>query len=247
MQPSDIFNSLLITVAGAIASIVAGLILPLLERRLRRRRAKDEADIEEIATSVRDEQALVVRSMKALENAASKKDVSEAINSLKESIDTISSHEKSSSAVESLVAGYHEQALSQAQAQFWFSVVAASVGFALIIISAFSIDISNLSTVLKILPGVTMDAVAFLFFRQAAETRQRATDLYDRLRRDKNIADSLELVTSIEDVRVRSAAKAQIALHMAGLEPTAIDLTRFLSTSDDHGEGTKAESAMPKQ
>jgi hypothetical protein len=74
-----------------------------------------------------------------------------------------------------------------------------------------------------------MDAVAFLFFRQASETRQRATELYDRLRRDKQMAESATLVGSIEDLRLRGAVKAQLALHMAGLQPNGIDLSSFLS------------------
>jgi hypothetical protein len=53
--------------------------------------------------------------------------------------------------------------------------------------------------------------------------------LYDRLRRDKQLSESVSLVSSIEDLRVRSAVKAQIALHMSGLQPTPIDLSHFLS------------------
>jgi hypothetical protein len=85
---------------------------------------------------------------------------------------------------------------------------------------------------MKILPGAVMDAVAFLFFKQATETRQRATELYDRLRTDKRNTESVNLVSSIEDVKVRSAVKAQIALHMSGLNPSPIDLTNFLSSKN---------------
>jgi hypothetical protein len=87
----------------------------------------------------------------------------------------------------------------------------------------------KLATVSKTFPGVVLDAVAFLFFRQAAETRQRATELYDRLRRDKQLAESSAIVDSIEDVRLRSAVKAQLALHMSGLQPKEIDFSAFLS------------------
>lgn len=38
------------------------------------------------------------------------------------------------------------------------------------------------------------------------------------------------LVSSIEDQRLRSAVKAQLALHMAGLQPSATDLSSFLSS-----------------
>ncbi len=131
---------------------------------------------------------------------------------------------------ENLIAGYHEQALNQAKVQFWFSVFAATVGFAWILYAGTGIDTPSVTTALKTLPGAIVDLVAFLFFRQAAETRQRATDLYDRLRADKQSTEVMELVASIEDVTVKSAVQAQIALHKAGLAPTPIDLMRFLIT-----------------
>ena len=72
-----------------------------------------------------------------------------------------------------------------------------------------------------------------MFFKQASETRQRATELYNRLRKDKQLTESVSLVSSIEDVRVRSGVKAQIALHMSGMQPNAIDLSNFLSAAPE--------------
>jgi TRADD-N domain-containing protein len=135
-----------------------------------------------------------------------------------------------SKSVEQLINNYHEQALNQAKVQFWFSVIAATIGFIWILYAGVGIQADKLATVSKTVPGIVMDAVAFLFFKQAAETRQRATELYDRLRRDKQMAESSSLVASIEDVRLRSAVKAQLALHMSGLQPNAIDLGAFLTT-----------------
>jgi hypothetical protein len=40
------------------------------------------------------------------------------------------------------------------------------------------------------------------------------------------------IVESIEDIQIKSAVKAQIALHMAGLKPKEIDLTTFLSPNN---------------
>jgi hypothetical protein len=60
------------------------------------------------------------------------------------------------------------------------------------------------------------------------------------------MAESSSIVASIEDVRLRSAVKAQLALHMSGLEPKAIDLSAFLSTQNvadplkDSGESSYA-------
>ncbi len=135
--------------------------------------------------------------------------------------------------VQDLVTGYHQQALSQAKVQFWFSVVAATAGFVFIIYSASDVTLDNLASTLKILPGVIIDAVALLFFRQAEQTRERATALYDRLRTDNQMRNAKAIVESIEDVQIKSAVKAQMALHMAGLKPKEIDLPTFLSGSDE--------------
>jgi hypothetical protein len=138
------------------------------------------------------------------------------------------------SPVENLVQSYHKQALDQAKVQFWVSVAGAMIGFLWMIYSAIGIDPARIGTVLKILPGVVMGTVAFLFFRQASETRQRATELYDRLRSDSKWSQAVALVESIEDERVRSVVKAQISLHMAGLQPSPMDLSALLSC---HTEG----------
>ncbi|MBL7183085.1 MAG: hypothetical protein ISS50_01405 [Anaerolineae bacterium] len=141
---------------------------------------------------------------------------------------------KTLSMVENLIRSYHKQALDQAKVQFWVSVAGAMIGFLWIIYSAIGIDLAHIGTILKVLPGVVMDTAAFLFFQQARETRQRATELYDRLRSDSERSQAVALVESIEDERVRSVVKAQISLHMAGLQPSPIDLSAFLSY---HTEG----------
>ncbi len=126
--------------------------------------------------------------------------------------------------VSDLVSSYHQQALSQAKVQFWFSVAAATVGFAYILFAAARTADGSLSVVLNVLPGVVIDAVALLFFKQAEQTRERATALYDRLRQDSQIEKARAMVESIDDVHVRSLVKAQIALHMTGLSPKELDL-----------------------
>jgi LytS/YehU family sensor histidine kinase len=103
--------------------------------------------------------------------------------------------------VEDLVTNYHQQALSQARVQFWFSIVAATVGFLYIMFAALTIDTKELINYTKVLPGVVMDAIAALFFRQAEQTRQRATELYDRLRKDRQMMRAESVVESIEDLK----------------------------------------------
>jgi hypothetical protein len=65
--------------------------------------------------------------------------------------------------------------------------------------------------------------------REAEQTRERATALYDRLRSDNQSMQATRLVESIEDQAIKSAVKAQLALHKSGLKPKEIDLTSFLT------------------
>jgi hypothetical protein len=129
---------------------------------------------------------------------------------------------------QSLNTDYHKQALSQANAQFWFSVFAATIGFVWILYTGTEIKPDSFQTWAKIIPGVVMDTVAFLFFRQADATRHRATELLDRLRKDWQMAHAIDLASSISDVEIKDMVKAQLALHMAGLKSSPIDLQKYL-------------------
>ncbi|MBU1320663.1 MAG: hypothetical protein KKG33_02955 [candidate division Zixibacteria bacterium] len=227
-----------VSVIGALATVFAALASQYIFRRQRDIQRRKSEEITQLADLVRTEESKSRAGSveRLLEKIPSGLQLDEFNRKLEEIAVTFSqaipTRTESYDAVENLINGYHEQALDQAKVQFWFSVVAASIGFTLIIYQGMNIDIDQLSTTAKILPGATIDAVAFLFFRQASATRQRATELYDRLRTDKKNSESVRLVSSIEDLRVRSAVKAQIALHMSGLNPSAIDLTKFLSPED---------------
>ena len=155
--------------------------------------------------------------------------------------------------VRRLVKEYHSQALSQAKVQFWFSVVAASSGFAIIIVAivmALMQQTSASQTILQVVPGIAIEAVAALFFKQAAETRERATALYDRLRTDRERTYALSLVDSIDNSNVRNAVKAELALHMAGLatSPLAQMLPRLLGSTEipSNAQPNTAEGLSPK-
>lgn len=139
--------------------------------------------------------------------------------------------------VERLIDGYHRQALSQAKIQFWFSVAAATVGFSWIMYAATTIEPSNFATYLTTLPGVIIDAVAVLFFKQAEDTRQRATELYDRLRDDNRDNQSILMVKEIPDEQIKSITQAQIALHMAGIQTESLDLNSILVKLTSKNQG----------
>ena len=150
--------------------------------------------------------------------------------------------------VRRLVNEYHAQALSQAKVQFWFSVIAASSGFAIIIVAilmALMQQTTAIQTTLQVVPGIAIEAVAALFFKQAAETRERATALYDRLRTDRERSYALALVETIDNGNVKDAIKAELALHMAGLSQTHL-LPRLIEAIDLQLRPARTVQAEPK-
>ncbi|MDQ0169167.1 TRADD-N-associated membrane domain-containing protein [Paenibacillus tundrae] len=133
------------------------------------------------------------------------------------------------SLVEGLIENYHKQALRQASIQFWFSAVAAIIGLLFIIISLFLSESLNVyEKIVGTLPGVTIDLIAALFFKQAEQTRQRATELYDRLRLDKEREEAIKLIESIDDPLLKSIVKAQLALKIGGVDASLNDLSSIL-------------------
>lgn len=217
-------------IMGSVA-VVMGILANLLSSRLERQKKLENEKLkrlqetiyakraEQLARSVDDISEKIPAGI-SLEELDKK--IAEAVQS---NVSTLAkSTTEALDFVGELVNGYHQQALSQAKVQFWFSVAAATIGFAYILFAALRTTDGTLSVVLNTLPGIVIDAVAFLFFRQAEQTRERATALYDRLRQDNQVEGAREMVESIDDVQIRSLVKAQIALHMSGLSPKELDL-----------------------
>jgi hypothetical protein len=129
-----------------------------------------------------------------------------------------------------LIHNYHTQALAQAASQFWFSITAASFGFLLIMYTGFTALRSKEPEIalLNTLPGIAIEAVAALFFRQAEGTRKRATELYDRLRSDDRQTQAILLIESIENPTLRDIVKAQWSLQIAGFQSQPIDLGGYI-------------------
>lgn len=118
----------------------------------------------------------------------------------------------------SLLEAYHNQALKQANIQFWFSIIASVLGFVFIFMIIF-LGESNAwyEYILKTLPGVIVEAISALFISQAKETRERATNLFEELNYDNKIQKSVDIADTIENDDVKSAVQAKIALYIIGI------------------------------
>ena len=130
-----------------------------------------------------------------------------------------SENSEQNSIIEDLIQNHHEQALLQASVQFWFSLIASVVGFIFITTMILLANSSQwYEYIFKVLPGVIIETVSLLFFKQSSATRERASDFLNRLRNDSQITKSIVIADSIEDDELKSSVKAQIALHICGIK-----------------------------
>lgn len=117
------------------------------------------------------------------------------------------------------LARYYSQVLAQSKISFWFSLVFASLGFAIIVVAAFLYNSTSPGiTVAQFIAGTIMDAVAGLFFVQSRAAQESMSEFFDKLRKDRMHIESRNLCDTIEDSDVKDALKVRLALYYAGIE-----------------------------
>lgn len=129
------------------------------------------------------------------------------------------------------LAQYYAQVLAQSRISFWFSLIFASLGFVVIVIAVFSgTGSTSTTTFAQIAAGVIMDAVASLFFVQSKSAQKSMGEFFDKLRRDRQQAESRALCDSIQNPDARDALRVQLALFYAGVEQSSQVATSILGS-----------------
>jgi hypothetical protein len=224
----DVARPILLGGVAALALTTLGLATALLS-------GKNKEQVEELLKSTRESVNAVKRSQLAFNFSASRP----------QNI-TDEAHSSLSSIAAELIESYHTQALTQAAAQFWFSVSAATIGFLFIMYVGFFYSLKRQPqlTLLNTLPGIAIEAVAALFFKQAEDTRKRATELYDRLRLDDKQTQAITLIESIENQELRDFVKAQWALQIVGLESQPLP-NHSIYQKDEQNKTSVTEKESP--
>lgn len=123
-----------------------------------------------------------------------------------------------------LLKEYHAQGLAQSKVSFWFSLIFAALGFAVIVSAIFSVEegtanlIEQKRTLITLIAGTVIDAVSALFFVQSNKARQLMVDFFDRLRNDRKLEESLKLASGIEQADLRSRLNALLSLSFADIK-----------------------------
>jgi hypothetical protein len=122
-----------------------------------------------------------------------------------------------------LLLQYHSQGLAQSKISFWFSLVFAAIGFAIIVLGILTIQ-NNTSiwnqgrAFLTLISGTIIDAVSALFFVQSNRARQLMTEFFDKLRTDRKFEESLKLANQIPDDLLKSKIKILLSINFADIK-----------------------------
>jgi len=156
-----------------------------------------------------------------------------------------------------LLKEYHSQGLAQSKISFWFSLLFASFGFLIIVISIFSYVGFSPSApqnaaaspglldsvgrpIFTLVAGTVIEAVAALFFVQSNKARQLMTDFFDKARLDRKLDESLALASQIDNQNIAARLKAFLAISFAEINPDQSILMNIFSEP-----GTDTSTAKP--
>jgi hypothetical protein len=128
-----------------------------------------------------------------------------------------------------LMREYHAQGLSQSRVSFWFSLVFASLGFAIIALSIGLFLQENENSggsvldkvasaskpIFTLVAGTVIDAVSALFFVQSNKARQLMVEFFDKLRMDRKLDEALSLIDKIQDPIIASKVKSVVAMNFS--------------------------------
>ena len=145
-----------------------------------------------------------------------------------------------------ILSEYHAQGLAQSKISFWFSLVFASLGFIVIIVTLLTMDRSITiteqgKTFVGIIAGTVIEAVSALFFVQSNKARLLMVEFFDRLRTDRKFGESLKISETIPDLEVQSRLKVLLSLDFAGVKSADTIITQVFNASVRNLSGSKSE------
>jgi hypothetical protein len=136
-----------------------------------------------------------------------------------------------------LLKEYYAQGLAQSKISFWFSLIFASLGFGVIITALLTIDRGASITqqgqsIAALVAGTIIDSVSALFFVQSNRARQLMTEFFDKLRIDRKLDESLNLVGAISDKELQGRMQALLALNFVEVDELREVVREIVKSAD---------------
>ncbi len=133
-----------------------------------------------------------------------------------------------------ILTSYYTQVLRQSAISFTYSLVFAAIGFLVIIFSIFPIEFpwsqqnqvqseitqqasDHTSYLPGLISGIVIEAVSALIFVQTNNARKTMIEFSEKIRLDRRLNESLELIDKIPNEKIQSRVKALLVLNFSGI------------------------------
>jgi hypothetical protein len=141
-----------------------------------------------------------------------------------------------------ILLNYYVQVLRQSAISFSYSLIFAAIGFIVIVISIFPEvfqvprDLTNRSNVQEetsaspssssestsdkwpgLISGIVIEAISALIFVQTNNARKTMIEFSEKIRLDRRLDESLDLIDKIPDKKIQSKVKALLVLNFSGI------------------------------
>lgn len=131
---------------------------------------------------------------------------------------------------QTVMEAHQKQAINHSRIQFYTGLIMSIIGFILIIyVVAIALSSNNsLISAITIVGSIVFEGISILFLKESHKLRQSAKEYHDNLSDNKKQLQAVKIAETIENPEIKSAIKAQLALHMIGIHSDNIDTTKII-------------------
>ncbi|PER60206.1 hypothetical protein CN503_25810 [Bacillus cereus] len=136
---------------------------------------------------------------------------------------------------QTFMAMHQKQAIIHSRVQFYIGLLMSIVGFFLIIYVVYTaLRVNNaLISSISILGSLILEAISLLFLKESQKLRQSAKEYHDNLSESNRHQEAIKVSNSIEDLEIKAAIQAQMALHLIGVASDNVDITKIMTAKKD--------------
>jgi hypothetical protein len=137
---------------------------------------------------------------------------------------------------QSLMSVHQKQALMHSRVQFYIGIVMSVIGFVFFIYVVFmslNSNNNNLEMGIKVTGSLIFEGISLLFLKESHRLRESSKEYHDNLYESNKHQEAIKIVDSIEDLKIQSAVKAQLSLHLVGVSSDNVDITKIIKSQKE--------------
>ena len=137
---------------------------------------------------------------------------------------------------QSLMSVHQKQALMHSRVQFYIGIVMSVIGFVFFIYVVFmslNSNNNNIGMGIKVTGSLIFEGISLLFLKESHRLRESSKEYHDNLYENNKHQEAIKIVDSIEDLKIQSAVKAQLSLHLVGVSSDNVDITKIIKSQKE--------------